>query len=56
MFYYHRIDSSEEIEVTKSNNSKECMICHSYFVIKDLDLKGIVCNSCHGLMILLLSL
>ena len=56
MFYYNRIDLSEGIEVTKSNNSKECMICHSYFAIKHLDLKGIVCNSCHGLIILLLSL
>ena len=28
MLYYDRIDLSEGIDVAKSNNSKECIICH----------------------------
>ena len=28
MLYYDRIDISEEIDLAKSSNSKECMICH----------------------------
>ena len=28
MLEYERIDVSEEIEINKSNKSKECMICH----------------------------
>ena len=28
MLYYHRIDTNEGIDPTKSNRSKECMICH----------------------------
>ena len=29
--YYDRIDISEGIDLPKSNNSKECMICHYFF-------------------------
>ena len=28
MLYCDRIDLSEEIDVAKSNNSKECIVCH----------------------------
>ena len=28
MLYYHRVDISEGINLTKNNSSKECMICH----------------------------
>ena len=28
MLHYDSIDISEEIDLDKSNNSKECMICH----------------------------
>ena len=31
MMYYDRIDISEGIDLAKSNNSKECMICHFVF-------------------------
>ena len=31
MLYYDRIDISEEIDPTKSNKSRECMICHYSF-------------------------
>ena len=32
MLYYDKIDVSEGIVLAKSNSSKECMICHSWFV------------------------
>ena len=28
MLYYNRIDLSEGVDVGKSNNSKECIVCH----------------------------
>ena len=31
MLYYDKIDVSEGIVLAKSNSSKECMICHSWF-------------------------
>ena len=31
MLYYDRIDTSEGINLAKSNNSKECMICQYFF-------------------------
>ena len=35
MLYYDRIDKSEGIDPTKSNRSKECMICHWDFLISN---------------------
>ena len=31
MLHYNRIDISKEIDYTKSNHNKECMICHYLF-------------------------
>ena len=42
-----RIDSLEEIDVNKTNASKECDICH-YWYFKDTGFY--FCNGCHGLM------
>ena len=40
MFYYDRIDLSEEIDLTKRSSSKECMACHySYYFVAGLNLK-----------------
>ena len=33
MPYYNRIDISQEIDPTKSNKSRECMICHYFFFL-----------------------
>ena len=33
MLYYDRIDLSEGTDLTKSNNSKKCIICHYCFLI-----------------------
>ena len=39
MLYYDRINISEGIDLAKSNDSKECMICHYCFLIMDSNLK-----------------
>ena len=51
MLQYYRIDISEEIDINKTNASKECKICH-YWYFKDIGYKyePYLCNGCHGLM------
>ena len=51
MLEYERIDISEEIDVNKTNLSKECDICH-YWYFKDIGFKyePYLCNGCHDLM------
>ena len=46
-----RIDISEEININKTNLSKECDICH-YWYFKDVGFKyeNYLCNGCHDLM------
>ena len=39
MLYYDRIDISEGIDLTKSNRSKKCMICHYWFFNMDSNFK-----------------
>ena len=50
MLQYETIDVSEGIDISKSNNSKECMICH-YWYFKDIGYKfePYVCNKCHNI-------
>ena len=51
MLEYQRIDISEEIDVNKSNKSKECDTCHYwYFLDKDFNYEPYLCNGCHDLM------
>ena len=33
MLHYDRIDLGEGIDAAKSNNIKECIICHYWFLI-----------------------
>ena len=51
MLEYERIDISEEVDVYKTNLSKECDICH-YWYFKDIGLKyeTYLCNGCHDLI------
>ena len=49
----HRIGFSRGIDVPKSNNSKECIICpYSFF---NHGFENSVCNGCHDFTILCLS-
>ena len=51
MLEYHRIDISEEIDINKTNASKECDICHYwYFLDKGFKYEPNLCNGSHDLM------
>ena len=52
MLYYDRIDISEGIYPTKSNYSKECMICHDRFFNHEFKFQDSECNGCHDLTML----
>ena len=51
MLEYVRIDISEEMDVNKTNVSKEFGICH-YWYFKDIgfEYEPYLCNGCHDLM------
>ena len=50
-YEYDTIDISKGIDISKTNSSKECYICHCKY---DLDThfkyEQYLCNGCHGLM------
>ena len=51
MLEYDRIDISEEIDIDKTNKSKECNICHYwYFLDKNFNYDPYLCNGCHDVM------
>ena len=52
MLEYDRIDTSEGIDVNKSNDkSKESDICHYwYFLDQNFSYQPHLCNGCHDLM------
>ena len=51
MLEYDRIDISEEIDINKTNASKECDIFHyRYFLDKNFNYEPYLCNGCHDLM------
>ena len=52
MLYYDRTDISEGIDLAKSNNSKECMICHYFLFNHGFEFQDSVCNGCHDLTML----
>ena len=43
---------SEGIDPAKSNKSKECMICHYWFLNHGFKFQDSVCNGCHHLTML----
>ena len=51
MLEYDRIDILEEIDVNKTNASKECDICHYwYFLYQGSRYEPYLCNGYHDLM------
>ena len=54
MLYYDRIDIRKGIDLAKSINSKECMICLYLFFNNRLKFQNYVCNSCHDLTMLII--
>ena len=55
MVYYDRIDISKGIDPTKSNQSKEYMICHYWLLNHGFKFQDSVCNGCHNLTMLCLN-
>ena len=56
MLCYIRIDISEGIDSTKSNKSREWMICHYWCFNHGFKFQYSVCNGCHDLSMLCLSI
>ena len=57
MLEYEKIDISEGIDVNKSNNSRECSLCHFwYFVDKNFNYGPYRCNGCHDMSMKVVSL
>ena len=51
MLEYDRIDISEEIDINKTNASKQCDICHYWsFLDKNFNYEPYLCNGSHDLM------
>ena len=48
MLYCDRIDINEGIDTTKSNRSKECMICCYLFFNHAFKFQDSICNGCHN--------
>ena len=49
---HDRIDKSKGIDLTKCNNSQECVIFHYWFLNHGLQYRDSVCNGCHDLTML----
>ena len=57
MLQYDRVDASEEIEINKTSESKECMLCH-YWYFEDVGYKfqPYLCNGCHAVSMMVYEL
>ena len=57
MWQYGKIDVSDGIDVNKTSASKECELCH-YWFLKDIGFKfdEHFCNGCHYLLTMAYSL
>ena len=57
MLEYEKIGISEGIDVNKSNNSKECSVCHFwYFIDKNFNYGPYLCNGCYDMSIEVVSI
>ena len=56
MLYYDRFDISKGIDLAKSNNSKECIICYYWVFYHGFEFQDHVCNGCHDLSMLCLNI
>ena len=51
MLEYDKIDISEEIDVNKTNESKECMLCHYWcFLDKNFTYGPYLCDECYNIV------
>ena len=57
MIYHDRINVSEEIDVNKTNASKECDVCHYWHLLNySFKFQSNFCNRCHNLLMLFVEL
>ena len=57
MLYCDRIEISEETDVNKTSESKECDLCHYlYFLDKVFNFQLYVCNCCHDVLMMCVNL
>ena len=48
---YDKIDFSEGIDVNKINKSKECMLCHYWYLLnKNFSYGPFFCDGCYNMM------
>ena len=53
MLYYDRIDISEGFDVNETSESKQCDICHYWYVLnKGFKFQSYTCNKCHDLVMM----
>ena len=52
MLSYERTDIREGTDHPKNNNSKECMICHYWFLNHAIKFQHSICNDCRMLTLL----
>ena len=51
MLEYDKIDISEGIDINKTNDSKECMLCHYwYFLNKNFSYGPYLCDGCYNIV------
>ena len=51
MSEYERINILEGIDINKTNESKECMLCHYwYFLSKNFSYGPYLCDGCYNIM------
>ena len=51
MLEYDKIDVSEGIDLNKTNESKECMLCHYwYFLNKSFSYGPYFCDGCYNIV------
>ena len=49
MLEYDKIDISEGIDVNKTNKSKECMLCHYWYILDENFTYGpYLCDGCYN--------
>ena len=57
MLYFGRIDVYEGIDVNKTSASKECDICHYWYLLNDnFTFQPNVCNRSHELLMMSMNL
>ena len=50
MLAYERIDISDGIDVNKSDESKECTLCHYWYVLdKNFSYGSYLCDGCYNM-------